>query len=144
MDLYTAQRTNFQPSAPRLAGKPGQQRQTTKRSANRGQATPGGVLPPATRPMTGKKPGSGVPANVPGGVPPKTPGKPMTGKKPGGSVPPRMPGGVPPKTPGGVKRPMPNLPGGVDAQVMPGGVVGKKKGDMSMMKKMAAFKPTGA
>ena len=135
MDLYNAQRTNFQPGAPRLAGKPGMQRQTTQRSANRGQAAvpaPAGALPAATRPMTGKKPGSGVPPNIPGGVPPKTPGRPMTGKKPGGGAPPQRPGGVPPKTPGGVKRPMP---------MRPGGVVAKPTGDMSMMKKMAAFKP---
>ena len=98
MDLYTAQRTNFKPSAPRLAGKPGQQRQTTKRSANRGRAAVLGrpaPTPPAARPMPGKP-------------------KPMSNR------------------PGGVKRPMPKRPGGV---------VGKKKGYMSIMKKMAAFKP---
>lgn len=132
MDLNTAQRTNFKTSMPRLAGKPGQQRQTTQRSANRGQAAtpaPGGVLPPATRPMPGKQkpmPPAGMPTRGPGKQNPMPPGSgPMPpGKKPGG--------GVPPKMPGGVKRPMPQRPGGV---------VAKPKGDMSMMKKMAAFKP---
>ena len=38
MDLYNAQRTNFQPTTPRIATKPGQQRQTKPRSANRGKA----------------------------------------------------------------------------------------------------------
>jgi hypothetical protein len=114
MDLYTAQRTNFKPSAPRLAGKPGQQRQTTKRSANRGRAAVLGrpaPTPPAARPMPGKP--NPMP---PAGMPTRGPGKP----KPMSN------------RPGGVKRPMPKRPGGV---------VGKKKGYMSMMKKMAAFKP---
>ena len=120
MDLYNAQRTNFQPGAPRLAGKPGMQRQTTKRSANRGQAAvpaPAGALPPKSaskpRPMP-VPPGGG--AAIPAGAK-----KPM----------PQRPGGVIAK-PGGVKRPMP---------MRPGGVVAKPTGDMSMMKKMAAFKP---
>lgn len=40
-DLYNAQRTNFEPSVPRLAGKAGQQRQTFMRSANRGKRATG-------------------------------------------------------------------------------------------------------
>jgi hypothetical protein len=44
--------------------------------------------------------------------------------------------------PGGVKKPMPNRPGGVNARPMPVRPGGKKPGgDMSIMKKMAAFKP---
>ena len=124
MDLYNAQRTNFKPGMPRLAGKPGQQRQVTPRSANRGQASPkpppaAGMLPPASRPMPGgaKKPG------------------------PAGGMPPRpMPPGNGPMPPG--KKPMPDRPGGVDARPMPMRPGGKKPGgDMSIMKKMAAFKP---
>jgi hypothetical protein len=38
MNMYNAQRTNFKPTTPRLAVKPGQQRQVTPRSANRGKA----------------------------------------------------------------------------------------------------------
>jgi hypothetical protein len=93
--------------------------------------------------MPGKKP------MPPAGMPTRGPGKqnPMplgNGPMPPGKKP-MPPGGVAAEVmPGGLKRPMPQRPGGVDAQVMPGGVVGKKKGDMSMMKKMAAFKPTGA
>jgi hypothetical protein len=42
----------------------------------------------------------------------------------------------------GAKKPMPNRPGGVDARPMPMRPGGKKPGgDMSIMKKMAAFKP---
>lgn len=40
MDLYAAQRTNFKPTMPRIALAPGQQRQVTPRSANRGKANP--------------------------------------------------------------------------------------------------------
>jgi hypothetical protein len=40
MDLYAAQRTNFKPTMPRIALVPGQQRQTTPRSTNRGKANP--------------------------------------------------------------------------------------------------------
>lgn len=40
MNLYSAQRTNFQPTMPRIALKPGQQRQVKPRSANRGKADP--------------------------------------------------------------------------------------------------------
>ena len=118
--MYNAQRTNFKPGMPRLAGKPGQQRQVTQRSANRGQASPkpppaAGMLPPASRPMpSGAK-------------------KPMP---PGGMLPPASR----PMPPG--KKPMPNRPGGVDARPMPVRPGGKKPGgDMSIMKKMAAFKP---
>lgn len=118
--MYNAQRTNFKPGMPRLAGKPGQQRQVTPRSANRGQASPkpppaAGMLPPASRPMpSGAK-------------------KPMP---PGGMLPPASR----PMPPG--KKPMPNRPGGVDARPMPVRPGGKKPGgDMSIMKKMAAFKP---
>jgi hypothetical protein len=135
MDLYTAQRTNFKPSAPRLAGKPGQQRQTTKRSANRGRAAVLGrpaPTPPAARPMPGKpnpRPGKRNPM-PPAGMPTRGPGK----QKP---MPPTR-GPMPPS-----KKPMSNRPGGVKRPMpkRPGGVVGKKKGYMSMMKKMAAFKP---
>ena len=126
MDLYTAQRTNFKPSAPRLAGKPGQQRQTTRRSANRGRAAVLGrpaPTPPAARPMPGKPnpmPPAGMPTRGPGKQNPMPPGN--------GPMPPskkRMP-------PGDVKRPM---------RKRQGGVVGKPKRDMSMVKKMAAFRP---
>ena len=40
MDLYSAQRTNFKPTMPRIAMRPGQQRQVSARSANRGKANP--------------------------------------------------------------------------------------------------------
>jgi hypothetical protein len=51
-----------------------------------------------------------------------------------------MPPGNGPMPPG--KKPMPNRPGGVDARPMPMRPGGKKPGgDMSIMKKMAAFKP---
>lgn len=40
VDLYSAQRTNFAPSVPRLATEAGQQRQVKKRSRNRGKADP--------------------------------------------------------------------------------------------------------
>ncbi len=125
--MSNAQRTNFKPGMPRLAGKPGQQRQVTPRSANRGQASPkpppaAGMLPPASRPMPGKKP-------MPAGMPTRGPGK----QNP-------MPPGNGPMPPG--KKPMPNRPGGVDARPMPMRPGGKKPGgDMSIMKKMAAFKP---
>ena len=107
MDLYNAQRTNFQPGAPRLAGKPGMQRQTTQRSGNRGKASmPKGAMP--------VPPGGG--AAIPAGA-----------KRP------MPPGVVPQVMPGGAKKPMPP---------MPGGVVGpKKKSNMPMLQKMAAFRP---
>jgi hypothetical protein len=44
MNMYNAQRTNFKPTTPRLAVKPGQQRQVTPRSANRGKADPAAAL----------------------------------------------------------------------------------------------------
>ena len=44
MDLYNAQRTNFQPTTPRIAKKQGQQRQVKPRSANRGKADPSAAL----------------------------------------------------------------------------------------------------
>lgn len=37
MNMYAAQRTNFQPAMPRIAMEPGQQRQTKPRSMNRGK-----------------------------------------------------------------------------------------------------------
>ncbi|CAB4171829.1 hypothetical protein UFOVP929_23 [uncultured Caudovirales phage] len=49
LNMNNAQRTNFQPSMPRLATSPGQQRQVKPRSMNRGKAMlPGsdGVVDP--------------------------------------------------------------------------------------------------
>lgn len=43
MSMYPAQRTNFQTTMPRLAVKPGQQRQVKPRSMNRGKAAVPGV-----------------------------------------------------------------------------------------------------
>ena len=99
MDLYNAQRTNFQTAMPRLATKPGQQRQTTQRSQNRGKA--GVPMPPM--PMT--------PGNA--GRPP------MLGKKP--------------------------MPAGGEMSIMPVGKMRPSGGinPNGMIKKMAAFKPTG-
>lgn len=37
MNMFAAQRTNFQPAMPRIAMGPGQQRQTKPRSMNRGK-----------------------------------------------------------------------------------------------------------
>jgi len=50
MDLYNAQRTNFQTAMPRLATKPGQQRQLMPRSTNRGKAAM--PMPPQAMPVS--------------------------------------------------------------------------------------------
>lgn len=100
MDLYNAQRTNFQTAMPRLATKPGQQRQTTQRSQNRGKAE----MPMPKGPMP-------MPAGNAGGPP-------MLAKKP--------------------------MPAGGEMSIMPvkKGAGGPMK-SADMIKKMAAFKPTG-
>ena len=100
MDLYNAQRTNFQTAMPRLATKPGQQRQTKPRSMNRGKAAM--PMPPQAMPVGG------------------TDGAPMLAKKP--------------------------MPADGEMSIMPvkkGGLRGPMK-SADMIKKMAAFKPTGA
>ena len=98
MDLHNAQRTNFQTAMPRLATKPGQQRQLVPRSMNRGKAEM-----------------SQAPMPMPAG---NAEGPPMLAKKP--------------------------MPEGGEMSIMPvkKGASGPMK-SADMIKKMAAFKPTG-
>jgi len=44
LGLNSAQRTNFKPTLPRIATKPGQMRQVKPRSKNRGKADPAAAL----------------------------------------------------------------------------------------------------
>ena len=114
MDLYNAQRTNFQTAMPRLATKPGQQRQTTQRSQNRGKA----AMPQPAMPMPAGASKEQRPAPVSMGQ---------------GNV-----GGAPMLA----KKPMP-ADGEMSIMPVKKGAGGPMK-SADMIKKMASFKPTGA
>ena len=115
MDLYNAQRTNFQTAMPRIATKPGQQRQTTQRSQNRGKAKmpmPRAPMPAPTDETENQRPAPAL--SYPG----KLGGPPVLAKK--------------------------SMPAGGEMSIMPvkKGAGGPMK-SADMIKKMAAFKPTG-
>jgi hypothetical protein len=116
MDLYNAQRTNFQTAMPRLATKPGQQRQLMPRSMNRGKAEM--PMPQPAMPMPAGASKGQRPAPVSMG-PGNVGGAPMLAKKP--------------------------MPADGEMSIMPvkKGAAGPMK-SADMIKKMAAFKPTGA